>query len=197
MKCTYSNISVKCSYRNISVKCSYRNSSLKCSYLNTPVKCSYRNISIKCSYLNISVKCSYRNISVKCSYRNISVNFSYSNISVIWSNSNNCRSLLQGWISVPEAVAVRHLQHLHPSLQPCCVGHLPRHYCCLLLRATRGSENRRIHRWLSSNSTAVCQWLRPHCHRHCLPRRSVLHSLLPFLWGGFAIMTLLLMLRCV
>ena len=88
---------------------------------------------------------------MKCSYRKYSVKYSY---------CNDCRSLLQGHIYIPEAVAVRHLQHLHTSLQPCCVGHLPRHDGCPVLRAARGSESRRSHRWLNSNSTAVCQWLR-------------------------------------
>ena len=96
--------------------------------------------------------------------------------SVKCSYCNNCRSLLQGHIYVPEAVAVRNLQHLHTSLQPCCVGHPPRHDGCPVLRSARGSENTRSHQWLSSNSTAFCQWLRADTNRSLNTKRLALCS---------------------
>jgi len=88
---------------------------------------------------------------------------------------NDCRSLLQGHISFTETVAVRRLQHLHPSFQPCCLDHLPRHDGCPVLRAARGSESRTNHWcWLSTNSAAVCQWFHADSNRPRLPRRLAL-----------------------
>jgi hypothetical protein len=81
--------------------------------------------------------------------------------------------LLQRYISVPEAISLRRLQHIYTSLQSCCVGHIPRDDDCLLLCPTHHSANRKRDWWFRRNTAIVFEWLMLHNYWNHLPRRLV------------------------
>jgi hypothetical protein len=86
--------------------------------------------------------------------------------------------LLQGRILIPEAFSLWRLQHIYTSLQPCCVGHIPRNDGCLFLCATHHSESREWNWWLKRNTSIFIEWFFTNSYWNRLPRRFVLH------WGS-------------